>query len=55
VAEEDGWTIAEEYAARERVGWHAPAELPALGANDEIQQWVAKAMQAVGGSGSQNG
>ena len=46
VAEEDGWAVAEEYAARERVGWYAPADLPALGANDEIQRWVAKVMAA---------
>lgn len=41
-AEEDGWHISPESAATERAGWYAPEELPALGANDEIQQWVAK-------------
>jgi hypothetical protein len=42
VAEADGWQVTAESAARERAGWYAPDELPALGANDEIQQWVAK-------------
>ena len=42
VPEDDGWTIADEAVARERAGWYAPSELPALGANDEIQRWVAK-------------
>ena len=48
VPEEDGWAIAEEYVKRERVGWYAPSELPGLGANDEIQQWVAKVVQTLG-------
>jgi ADP-ribose pyrophosphatase YjhB (NUDIX family) len=42
VADEDGWTILEESATRDRAGWYAPSDLPGLGANDEIQQWVAK-------------
>jgi ADP-ribose pyrophosphatase YjhB (NUDIX family) len=46
VADEEGWKVAEEYALRERAGWYEPAELPALGANDEIQRWVAKAIRA---------
>ncbi len=43
VVEDDGGAaIAPEHARRDRAGWYVPAELPALGANDEIQQWVAK-------------
>jgi ADP-ribose pyrophosphatase YjhB (NUDIX family) len=48
VAEDDGWAIPDELAARDRAGWYAPADLAALGANDEIQQWVAKVVQATG-------
>ena len=44
MAEEDGWMVSEELAMKERVGWYDPADLPALGANDEIQQWVAKVL-----------
>ena len=44
MAEADGWSIAEEAVTRERAGWYDPADLAALGANDEIQQWVAKVM-----------
>ena len=46
LAETDGCTISEESVAKERAGWYAPSDLPALGANDEIQQWVAKVMAA---------
>jgi ADP-ribose pyrophosphatase YjhB (NUDIX family) len=42
VADDDGSQVSEESATRERAGWYAPADLPGLGANDEIQQWVAK-------------
>jgi ADP-ribose pyrophosphatase YjhB (NUDIX family) len=42
VAEEDSWMISDEFSARDRAGWYAPADLPVLGANDEIQQWAAK-------------
>ena len=42
VADDDGWHVSAESAVRERAGWYAPADLPGLGANDEIQQWVAK-------------
>lgn len=42
VAEDAGATILDEHAARDRAGWYAPADLRGLGANDEIQQWVAK-------------
>ena len=42
VADDDGATISPEHASRDRAGWYAPADLPGLGANDEIQQWVAR-------------
>ena len=42
VSEDDGWHVSSESAERERAGWYAPEDLPALGANDEIQQWAAK-------------
>lgn len=43
VAEDDaGAEIAPAHATRDRAGWYDPVALPALGANDEIQQWVAK-------------
>ncbi|MFN8637852.1 MAG: NUDIX domain-containing protein [Chloroflexota bacterium] len=48
-ADQDGWQVDPEPARRDRAGWYAPSELPALGANDEIQQWVAKATARVGG------
>jgi 8-oxo-dGTP pyrophosphatase MutT (NUDIX family) len=40
--DDDGATISPEHVLRDRAGWHAPADLPGLGANDEIQQWVGK-------------
>lgn len=46
VAEDEGWAISNELSVRDRAGWYAPAELAALGANDEIQQWVAKVLRA---------
>ena len=52
VAEEDGWSIAEEAVAKERAGWYDPADLAALGANDEIRQWVAKVMTLAHGTGT---
>src|SRR4051794_21280612 len=42
VTDDDGAAISPELAERDRVGWYAPSALQALGANDEIQQWVAK-------------
>ena len=45
VADAAGATISPELAERDRVGWYAPSELPGLGANDEIQRWVAKAVK----------
>jgi hypothetical protein len=39
--------IGEEHTARDRAGWFAPDELAALGANDEIRQWVAKLVRVV--------
>jgi ADP-ribose pyrophosphatase YjhB (NUDIX family) len=47
VADVDGWNVSEESASRERAGWYAPADLPGLGANDEIQQWAAKVTEYV--------
>jgi hypothetical protein len=47
VPEDGGAEILPELAARDRVGWYDPADLPALGANDEIQQWVAKVVSTV--------
>lgn len=47
VAEGADARIAPEYAAKDRAGWYAPAELPALGANDEMQQWTAKLLSTV--------
>jgi hypothetical protein len=44
VADEAGATISTEHASRDRAGWYAPADLPGLGANDEIQQWIGKLM-----------
>lgn len=48
VAEADGWRVSAESAARERAGWYAPQDLPGLGANDEIQQWVAQVTAYLG-------
>ncbi len=42
VAEGADARIAPEHAAQDRAGWYAPDDLLALGANDEIRQWVAK-------------
>jgi ADP-ribose pyrophosphatase YjhB (NUDIX family) len=47
VTDDDGAAISPELAERDRVGWYDPSELPALGANDEIQQWVAKVVALV--------
>jgi ADP-ribose pyrophosphatase YjhB (NUDIX family) len=40
---DDQCEVDAECAARDRAGWYAASELVALGANDEIQQWVVKA------------
>ena len=50
LADEDSVAIAPELAERDRVGWYEPSELAALGANDEIQRWVAKVVALVRGS-----
>jgi ADP-ribose pyrophosphatase YjhB (NUDIX family) len=42
VADDDGAHLEPEAASLDRAGWYEPAELPDLGANDEIQQWVRK-------------
>jgi ADP-ribose pyrophosphatase YjhB (NUDIX family) len=47
LADEDSVAIAPELAERDRVGWYEPSELAALGANDEIQRWVAKVVALV--------
>jgi len=47
VTDEEGSAIPEELAQRDRVGWYAPSELADLGANDEIQRWVAKVASVV--------
>lgn len=47
VPEAGGAEILPELAERDRVGWYDPADLSALGANDEIQQWVAKVVSAI--------
>jgi len=40
--------VSDESAAQDRAGWYAPSMLEALGANDEIRQWVSKATRIVG-------
>jgi 8-oxo-dGTP pyrophosphatase MutT (NUDIX family) len=45
-----GQPIAAEYRERDRVGWYAPAELAALGADEEIQAWARRAVAEVGRS-----
>ena len=40
--------VSEECATRDRAGWYDSAELAALGANDEIRAWVARAVGAFG-------
>jgi ADP-ribose pyrophosphatase YjhB (NUDIX family) len=52
VAEDEGWRIDDEPAAKDRAGWYVPGELAKLGANDEIRQWVAKAISTVERGGS---
>jgi ADP-ribose pyrophosphatase YjhB (NUDIX family) len=42
------YAVSDESAAQDRAGWYAPSELEALGANDEIRQWVAKVTRIVG-------
>jgi ADP-ribose pyrophosphatase YjhB (NUDIX family) len=45
---EEDCAVSEECAARDRAGWYDPAELEALGANEEIRAWVARAVRALG-------
>lgn len=45
---DDDCAVSEECALRDQAGWYSPAELEALGANEEIRSWVAKAVAAVG-------
>jgi 8-oxo-dGTP pyrophosphatase MutT (NUDIX family) len=46
-ADADDCAVTEECAARDRAGWYGQHELEALGANDEIRQWVARALAVV--------
>lgn len=39
--------IAPEFVASDRVGWRAPDELAQIGATEEIQRWVARAVREV--------
>jgi ADP-ribose pyrophosphatase YjhB (NUDIX family) len=48
VTDDEGACIPNDLGERDRVGWYAADELPALGANDEIQQWVRKVLARVG-------
>ncbi len=43
----DAAEIDPALAESDRVGWYAPAELAALGVDDEIQAWVKKALDTV--------
>ncbi|MBA2448761.1 MAG: NUDIX domain-containing protein [Chloroflexi bacterium] len=36
--------VSEECVRRDRAGWYSPSELEALGANEEIRAWVARAV-----------
>jgi 8-oxo-dGTP pyrophosphatase MutT (NUDIX family) len=42
-----GADIDPRLAASDRVGWYAANELPALGANEEIQAWAQLALDAI--------
>ena len=42
--DDDGARIPGELSRQDRVGWYDASELAALGANDEIQQWVHKVL-----------
>ena len=48
VPHDGGATVSPESARRDRAGWYDPADLPGLGANEEIRQWAAKAIGVVG-------
>jgi ADP-ribose pyrophosphatase YjhB (NUDIX family) len=48
VADDDGAAISDHGSQRDRVGWYAADEIAELGANDEIQQWVAKVLAHAG-------
>ena len=45
---DDACDVSDECAARDRAGWYDPAELEALGANEEIRAWVARAVGSAG-------
>src|SRR5205823_5127526 len=40
-------TIDPLLAESDRVGWYSPADIQDLGISDEIQQWVARALDAL--------
>jgi ADP-ribose pyrophosphatase YjhB (NUDIX family) len=48
VTDDECACIPNDLSERDRVGWYAADELPALGANAEIQQWVRKVLARVG-------
>ena len=43
----DGAALAPEEAREQGAGWYALEDLPALGANEEIQAWCARAVAAI--------
>src|SRR5215212_6716560 len=45
---DDDCEVSGECAARDRAGWYDAAELADLGANEEIQGWVAQVARALG-------
>lgn len=49
-----GERVAAECAERDLAGWYLPAELEALGANDEIRAWVARAVPTVESTGRES-
>lgn len=44
VTDDAGARIPHALAERDRVGWYAASELPGLGVNEEIQQWVTRVL-----------
>lgn len=51
VADDAEARVAPEHAERDRAGWYEPSDLPALGANDEMQRWAAKLVATLGREG----
>ena len=50
--EDEACDVDETCAARDRAGWYDPAGLEALGANEEIRAWVARAVDDIGRTGA---